>query len=442
MSRYADHTVEAGINAAVRVQQLEMQVERTAAEYNDLAQMGAILASILNLEEVLAALMDMAIRMVGGQVGAIVLQTPTGLQPQISWGLDHRVLPSILWEDRPVCERTIATTEGALLAPYIGPPVTVGDLSFRIETVITQAIVTKSETVGCIVIVNKVTGGEFTTHDRLVLQTLVNFASVAVQNARLLAESIEKHLLDHELSLAAQVQKTLVPRSNLRVGGTAIESLYIPARKVGGDYFDILPVRDTGSFLLAIGDVSSKGMPAALLMTAVRSVVRAAAARTGSVADIVNEINRVVCEDLTGQKDMFITFFLAMIDPSAETITYTNAGHPPPFLWRSDAQVVTELGCGGVFLGQFPDFRYGESSERFLPKDRLLAYTDGVVEAADMVGRLYGRDRLGTFLGEHSGLPSGRFLELLRCELEKDYRHADYIDDVTAVLVEFGERRV
>jgi serine phosphatase RsbU (regulator of sigma subunit) len=439
MSRFADDTIIIPSDPQARVHELETQLEQTVADYNDLAQMGAILASILNLEEVLAALMDMALRMVGGQVGAIVLQTPQGLRPQISWGLDHRVLPLILRSGEPICERTIETQEGALLAPYSGPAIAMEGINLHIETVITEPIITKSETVGCIVIVNKNAGGGFTARDRTVLQTLVNYAAVAVQNARLLAESIEKRLMDHELVLAAQVQKTLVPHSKLTFGGATVESLYIPARKVGGDYFDILPNPETDSFLLAIGDVSSKGMPAALLMTAARSIVRAAAKRTGSVSEIVNEINRVVCEDLTGQKDMFITFFLASINTRTATISYTNAGHPPPFLWRSGEGDVAELGKGGVFLGQFPEFRYGESAERFKPSDRLLAYTDGVVEAADQAGILYGRDRLGRFLRQNASLSSGEILKMLREDLENGFRHADYIDDVTAVLVEFGK---
>lgn len=420
-----------------RIRELEIQLERTAAEYGDLADMGAILASLIDLEEVLAALMEMALRTVGGQVGAIVLKTPKGLEPRISWGLDHRVLPRITWEGVPIAERTINESAGAIMAPYAGAPIVVDNLTLQIESVMSQPIVTQSETVGCIVIVNKLTGGVFTKRDNLVLSSLVNFASVAVKNARLLAESLEKQRLEHELSLAEQVQKTLVPKSNLNVGGTLVESLYVPARKVGGDYFDVLPQPD-GSFFVVIGDVSSKGVPAALLMSAARSVVRAAAQRTGSVASIVNEINRVVCADLTDQKEMFITFFLSKVDPQGGTILYTNAGHLPPLLWRATSGETAELGAGGVFLGQFPDFQYTESVAHFEPGDRLLAYTDGIVEAADPQGNLFGRERLEQFVRDHSALKPAAFLKKLRGDLEKDFSHADYIDDVTAVFVEFG----
>jgi sigma-B regulation protein RsbU (phosphoserine phosphatase) len=323
------------------------------------------------------------------------------------------------------------------MAPYEGAPVVVGNLTLQIDSVMSQPIITQAETVGCIVIVNKLTGGVFTKRDHLVLSSLVNFASVAVKNSRLLAESLEKQKLEHELSLGEQVQKTLVPKSNLTMSGTSVESLYIPARKVGGDYFDVLPQPD-GSFFLAIGDVSSKGVPAALLMSAVRSVVRAAAQRTGSVAQIVNEINRVVCADLTDQKEMFITFFLSIIKPKTGKMLYTNAGHLPPLLWRKAGGDTSELGCGGVFLGQFPDFQYTESEATFAPGDKLLAFTDGIVEAADPQGNLFGRERLASFLKDNSAQKPAVFLEKLRGDIEKDFSHADYIDDVTAVFVEFG----
>jgi sigma-B regulation protein RsbU (phosphoserine phosphatase) len=425
------------VNLEERVRDLELDLERTTADFGDLARMGAILASFLRLEEVLATLMDMALRILGGQVGAIVLQTPDGPRPQVSWGLDHRVLPSIRWEGQPIAERTILKSRGALIATYKGPPIAVDGLVLHIETLISQPIITKSRTVGCVVIVNRQMPGSFTERDQLMLESLVNFASVAVENARLLSESLDKQRLEHELALAEQVQKTLVPCSNLTVGGATVESLYVPARGVGGDYFDILPMPD-GSFFLAIGDVSSKGMAAALLMTAVRSVVRAATQRTDAVSQIVNEINRVVCKDLTDQKEMFITFFLARVEPARGVMTYTNAGHLPPLLWRADKGDISELGRGGVFLGQFADFEYTDHTAKFASGDRFLAFTDGIVEAADASGNLFGRERLEKFLRDHSDLPLPEFLKKLREDLERDFSHADYIDDVTAVFAEFG----
>lgn len=425
------------VNLEARVRDLELDLERTTSDFGDLARMGAILASFLNLEEVLATLMEMALRMVGGQVGAIVLQTPDGPRPQISWGIDQRVLPSIRWNGAPIAEQTINDSRSVLIPKYSGPPIAVEGLVLHLDTIISQPIITKNGTVGCIVIVNKQMPGPFTDRDRLMLESLVNFASVAVENARLLEASLEKQRLEHELALAEHVQRTLIPLSNVSLSGATVESLYIPARGVGGDYFDILPMPDE-SFFLAIGDVSSKGMAAALLMTAVRSVVRAATQRTDSVAQIVNEINRVVCQDLTSRQEMFITLFLARIHPPKQSLVYTNAGHLPPILWRAQTGEITELGCGGVFLGQFADFQYSDSTVRFTPGDRFLAYTDGIVEAADKEGKLYGRERLQAFLHDHAALPLSGFLKKLRADLESDFSHADYIDDVTAVFAEFG----
>ena len=433
----SDTAIAETIDPNERVRELELQLEKITTEYGDLANMGAILASLLNLEEVLAALMEMAMRMVDGQVGAIILKTPEGLVPKVSWGLDHRVLPKLEWEGEPIVERTLRESEAALLAPYGGPPIAIDSLVLHVDTAVSLPIITQTDTVGCVVIVNRNSGGNFSERDQIILETLVNFGSVAVENARLLSESLEKQRLEHEMSLAQEVQKTLVPRSNLIVGNATVESLYIPAGGVGGDYFDVL-TRDDGTYFLVVGDVSSKGMPAALIMTAVRSVVRAAAKRTASVAQIVNEINRVVCEDLTGQKEMFVTFFIAKIDPSEGLITYTNAGHLPPMLWRKDSTAVTELGKGGVFIGQFAEFEYTESTDRFEPGDRLLAFTDGIVEAADPEGNLYGRERLMDFLRENACLPVDGFLTKLRDDLQENFAHADYIDDVTAVFVEFG----
>ncbi len=431
-------TATAVVDYEERIRELEIELDRLSAEYDGLADMGAMLASILNLEEVLAALMEMALRAVSGQVGAIVLKTADGLTPRISYGLDDRVLPRIRWGSQPIVSRTVETGEGAKLAPYRGSPIAIEGVVLQIDSVLSQPIRGKDDIVGCVVIVNKLTGGHFGDRDHDLLAKLVSFASVAVENARLLSESLEKQRLEQELCLAADVQQTLVPQAQLNVSGATVDSLYIPARRVGGDYFDVLP-GPGDSFFLAVGDVSSKGVPAALLMTAARSVVRGAAQRTGSVADIVNEINRVVCADLTDQKEMFITFYLALVNPQDRTITYTNAGHLPSLLRRDRDGQIEQLGQGGVFLGQFDDFQYIESTVHYEHGDRLLAYTDGVVEAANKQGELFGRGRLEEFLKNHGDTSPGEFLRKLRRSLEADYTHADYIDDVTAVFVELGK---
>ena len=423
---------------AERIAELELQLAQVKQDRDDIARMGAVLTSITDLEEVLSLLMQMSLRVIGAEVGLILTASPSGLVPRIVWGFDPRAVPLLTYRDgESVVDWVIRTGEGVLVdyshrvtgLEFEGQHLMVGG-------VIALPIRAKNEIVGCVVVVNKSTGEPFTEDDRDLMQMLVDFGGVAIENARLLAESLEKQRLEHELSLAEEVQKALIPATvALDVPGICIKALYRPAGKVGGDYFDVIPGAP-GQFVLIIGDVSSKGVPAALLMAAVRSVVRAEVRRSASTAEVVTRVNEVISADLTGRQDMFITLFYGLFDLTRGILTYTNAGHPPPLLYCASQSCSFELSRGGVFLGQFPDASYTEATQELRPGDRFMAYTDGISEAADAQGRLYGRERLATFMSRHHRLSPGEFLEKLRCELEDHFNNADYKDDVTVVLAQ------
>lgn len=424
---------------AERSAELELQLERARQDRDEIARMGAVLASITDLEEVLSVLMQMSLSIIGAQVGLILTDGPKGLAPKIVWGFESRALPLLFYrEDLNVAEWAIKHGE-AVVVDYSAEETgfTFEGQRLMIGGVIAVPIRTKTENLGCVVAVNKSTGGPFTEEDRDILQMLVDFAGVAIEHTRLLTESLENQRLEQELSLAEEIQKTLVPSVDLVFPGVKIESLYRPAGKVGGDYFDLIP-RGEGQFALVVGDVSNKGVPAALLMTAVRSIVRSELQRSESTAEVVGRINDLISTDLTGHRDMFITFFYGLIDLNRRRLTYTNAGHPPPLFYSRDRGVLTELSRGGVFLGQFPGTKFTEGIRKLADGDRIMVFTDGVIEAADDRCRLYGRDRLKKFMTEHRQVTPERFLEKLARDLEDNFNNADYKDDTTVVFVEIG----
>jgi serine phosphatase RsbU (regulator of sigma subunit) len=423
--------------AAERIAELELQLEQLKQDRDDVARMGAVLAAITDLEEILSVLMQMAMRIISAEVGLIMTTGPDGLVPKIVWGFEPRALPLLQFKDGlNVVEWVQQTGEGVLTdffdreagLEFEGRRLMVGG-------VIALPIRTQTEIVGCVVAVNKSDGGPFTEDDRNNLQILVDFAGVAIEHTRLLALSLEKQRMEQELSLAEEVQKTLVPSVDFKFPGVTLKSMYRPARKVGGDYFDIFP-RGADQFIMVVGDVSNKGVPAALVMTAVRSIVRAEILRSSSTAEIVGRINELISADLTGQKDMFVTFFCGLFDLRHGQLTYTNAGHPPSLLFSPSEGKLTELGEGGVFLGQFPGVCFTEGCRKLAAGDRLMTFTDGIIEAADDQGRLYGRERLKQFMIDNVALTPAEFLEKLRLNLERNFNNADYLDDTTAVFVQ------
>jgi len=424
---------------AQRNAELELQLAKVRQDRDDIARMGAILAAITDLEEILSVLMQMALRIIGAEVGLILITQAEKLIPKIVWGFDPRALPILTYKDGLNIVEWVKRTGEGVVADYSAEE---SGLLFEgrrlmVRGVIALPIRTKTKLAGCVVAVNKSTGGPFSEDDRDNLQMLVDFAGVAIEHARLLEESLGKQRLEHELSLAEEVQKTLVPAVDLVFPGVTIRSLYSPAGKVGGDYFDVIP-RGKGQFVLVIGDVSSKGVPAALLMTAVRSIVRSEVQRSASTAEVVARINDLISTDLTAQKDMFVTFFYGLFDLEERVLTYTNAGHPPPLLFSAREKRLIELSQGGVFLGQFPGATFVEARQEVAAGDRIITCTDGIIEAADGQGRLYGRDRLKRLMIDHTDLAPDAFLQKLKQNLEDDFNNADYKDDMTAVFVQIG----
>jgi len=427
---------------ADRIAELELQLERLKQDRDDVARMGAVLAAITDLEEILSVLMQMAMRIINAEVGLILTAGPGGWAPKIVWGFDPRALPVLQYRDGLTVVEWVQKTGEGVLTDYSAQEsgIKFEGRKLMIGGVIALPIRTKSDIAGCVVAVNKSDGGPFTEEDKNNLQILVDFAGVAIEHARLLEESLDRQRMEHELSLAEEVQKTLVPSVDFAFPGVTLKSLYCPARKVGGDYFDIFP-RGEDQFIVVVGDVSNKGVPAALVMTAVRSIVRAEVLRSSSTAEIVGRINDLISADLTGQKDMFVTFFCGLFDLRQGRLLYTNAGHPPALFYSLNTRQLTELGEGGVFLGQFPGVMFTEGRCELAPGDRIMTFTDGIIEAADEHGQLYGRERLKQFMVDYADLSPADFLEKLQADLESNFHNADYIDDTTAVFVQVDSSR-
>ena len=230
-----------------------------------------------------------------------------------------------------------------------------------------------------------------TAADLHLLSAVGSQVSVALERARLYQQALAHEArMVHELEMARGVQATLIPRHMPDLPGFSLVADWRAARQVAGDFYDVFPLAG-GRWGIAIADVSDKGAPAALYMAMVRSLLRSKGDQAEDPASALAEVNR----DLLVQSsaEMFVTVFYAVLDPSTRTLTYTNAGHPPPLLRRPTNQVIS-LARGGRPLGMFDEIHLVNESLRFAPREILVAYTDGVTEALNPEGRDYGSTRL------------------------------------------------
>ncbi|MBD3217084.1 MAG: SpoIIE family protein phosphatase, partial [candidate division Zixibacteria bacterium] len=215
-----------------------------------------------------------------------------------------------------------------------------------------------------------------------------------------------------------------------------ISHIYYPAGQVGGDYYDVIPISED-KFIVIVGDVSNKGVPAALVMTAVRSVVRHEVRSNIDIARIVDNINQTLCRDVMRTDNMFISLVIALVDLAEMEATYCNAGHLPPLYFNPKNQEISQLRAGGMILGQFDEARYTAETIKLKSEDRILCFTDGITESMDREEKLYGREGLLEFTNRHMKLEDNSFLKELKKEVDDFSKDAGpgQFDDMTSVLI-------
>ena len=232
----------------------------------------------------------------------------------------------------------------------------------------------------------------FDQDDIALARAVASQCAVAITNAKLYAEAIEGSRIAEQMRLAGIIQRRMIPQKAPLIPGLDIGAVYIPCFDVGGDFYDFFPLNDT-CLALAIADVMGKGIPAAMMMSLFRGVVRAythGEQEQNKIGNIVKKINRMACAECTGGE--FVTLFYAAIDVQRMNITYCSCGHEPAVLIRNGE--IIELDKGGLVLGVDPHADYEIGNIELKDKDCLMFYTDGLIDAADFEGCFWGRERL------------------------------------------------
>jgi serine phosphatase RsbU (regulator of sigma subunit)/anti-sigma regulatory factor (Ser/Thr protein kinase) len=263
-------------------------------------------------------------------------------------------------------------------------------------------LVAQGELIGLLNLGPRLSDQDYTSDDRVLLNNLATQASPAVRVAQLVREqqleAQQREQLEQELRVARLIQQTLLPKELPTLHGWQVATYYQPARAVGGDFYDFVDLPD-GRLALVIGDVTDKGVPAALVMASTRSILRAGAQRFTSPGAILEYANDLLCPDIP--PNMFITCLYAVLDPNTGRLQFANAGHDLPY--RKSASGVEELRAIGMPLGLMPGMKYDEREVQLEPDDTVLFYTDGLVEAHNPQREMFGFPHLKALLEDHPG---------------------------------------
>ncbi|HXH17559.1 MAG TPA: PP2C family protein-serine/threonine phosphatase [Chitinophagales bacterium] len=266
------------------------------------------------------------------------------------------------------------------------------------------------------------------------IQTLTNIAIVAVENRRLLRVQIEQEVLKKELELAAQMQSTLFPEKLPDNDRVEMAAVYLPHHDIGGDYYDYIELPD-GRMMFCVGDISGKGVAAALLMSNFQANLRLLAKDITELTVFIEMLNDIVNRITRGEK--FITLFLGIYNPKTRMLQYVNAGHNPSILYEDGN--LTELTKGCTLLGMFEDLPRISAGELTVKRNALLInYTDGLTDFENEKQEYYGIERLNQFIRKHHWLDAEKFNKKLIEEVT-EFKGAGgiFLDDITLLTCRF-----
>lgn len=292
------------------------------------------------------------------------------------------------------------------------------------------------QNLGVLAVANGPMGAPFSQSDFVVFKSISEQSAFALYNAIVYSEANEKKRLDHDLEIARDIQRILLPNQSPVIPGFEISGLNIPARQVSGDYFDYVRV-DEHRLGVAIADVSGKGVPASLIMAICRSVLRSQAPQNSSPADVLKAVNRQLYPDI--REDMFISMAYLVLDHKSGSVTMARAGHDAPLLYRRAEENVTTvkppgmvvgIDSGSVFDRITNDFAIGLERD-----DCLVLYTDGVTEALDSNGNEFGIERMmqSVRASAEKGAPAvvSRLIDELRSFVGAQPQN----DDITLIVI-------
>src|SRR5215207_3756182 len=309
------------------------------------------------------------------------------------------------------------------------------------EVKLVVPLVSQGELIGLLNLGPRLSQQEYSADDRKLLSDLSTQTAPAVRVAQLVRqqqqEAQERERIEQELRIARLIQQTLLPKTLPQLPGYDVAAYYQPAREVGGDFYDFLELED-GRMGLVIGDVTDKGIPAALVMATTRTMMRAAAQRLFSPGEVLRLSNEALVTDIP--PNMFITCLYAILEPESGHIVYANAGHDLPYHRRaSRSEGAEELRARGMPLGLMSGMDYEEKEIVLGKGESVLFYSDGLVEAHDPQREMFSFPRLQGLVGTHrsggSSLISFLLSELSRFTGE-DWEQED---DITLVTLERSE---
>lgn len=435
LERFLEVSREALKGAALL--ELVREADRKRQENETFFHIGLKLSSTLDLDELLRTIIESLRHVVDYDAAGIFLCDCATNQIEADFllgyeGADDQRLRKKLKEGVPIGEGLVGWViqHGE---PLVVPDVLADERYIRARDAtrseIAVPIISGEELLGCLNLESDRVRG-FSDEDLEPLRTFASLVAVALDRAHFHREMIVKKRLEEELAIARRIQLSFLPATTPKFEPYDLGGMNFPTLEVGGDYYDFIPITPT-DLGVAIGDVTGKGVAAAILMASFRASLRLESRSNYAIATILQKVNDFLCE--SNPPDQFVTAFYGVIDRRHNILTFSNAGHNPPFVIR-DSEAIP-LDTGGLLLGSFPRVQYEEGRMELHPGDLLVLYTDGVTEARNGQGEEFGVGRLLDLVRTYRDLGATDMVRRICHEVQRFESDAFPQDDLTVSIV-------
>jgi len=400
-----------------------------------LYQVADAIRNILNLDELLDQIMSIIYNVVQPDRGLIMLQDehtkeliPKTVKKRNEDREDITISSTIVDKCLRDCV-SLVVSDAALDDRFSGSESIIMN---RIRSAICAPMIFKDEILGVIYVDTQTRVSSYGQEELELLTGIANQSAMAIANARLHGRLVEQHKLAREMEIARTIQMNLLPKVYPTLENLDISAMSLPAKKVGGDYYDFIPLAEE-RYGIVIADVSGKGVPAALLLATIRaSLLIEAQQKDATVMNVMTKMNQMACRDATN--NMFITMVYGILDPTKKSFEYSNAGHCYPLLFDSGDEM-EQLKTGGNFLGIMENAEYKSKRVHLKTGQVFTLYSDGVTDTMNSSGELFGLERLKNVV--RSGLrKSAQEIRDSIYEASLDFRGGiDQFDDFTVMIM-------
>lgn len=396
------------VNPVVALKELVARLHREQHKIQDLlSSLGFALRSFNNLNQFLELIPLMATRVTDADGSALVLYKPNG---QVRLERLHCQDSNQRQNIRKALEAATNVVTASLTTAQLVPATTVLDhqvsryLGSEMQLFGTTIFVRQAER-GRLYVFSEDPQYHWTENRQKLVRLVADQTAVAIENDELTVELRKKERLDRELEIGAEIQRRLLPRQCPNIPGVSLAARCQPANRVGGDYYDFIPTNHNQEqpnskagnadihWGLVIGDVMGKGVPAALIMTMTRGMLRGEVLNGHSPSRILQHLNRVMYADLENSH-RFVTLFYSEYDPQTRILTYSNAAHNPPLLWQAATNKIKRLDTLGMLVGLDAQSHYEDDQIQLMPGDTIIYYTDGFTDAPSQSGDRFDEDNL------------------------------------------------